>query len=345
MLYDLNVPWAATQNPLELQRTIAFLSELGYHTIALNHTLFGAIPPQIINPIPETQPFAIPTSTTLLRRCTLHISDPAQNYRMPNLAAVYDILALRPTTEKAFLAACGKDLSEHSIISLDLTIRQPFFFKPVPLMTAVKRGVKIEICYAQATMEGLSARRYFISNVLEIIRATKGRGLILSSEAKSALGVRAPADVVNLMDVWGLGRERAAESLGVNPRGVVINEGIKRTSFRGVVDVIYGGERAIDQTEVTKRTAQDDIAPKGKKAKKKEARKSTVEQSPAGSPGPIESALKHHGMSKTQAKKQKFKELRDANRNTTSTSLPSSPKDGLGTYDKNSNSKGASVNG
>lgn len=99
-------------------------------------------------------------------------------------------------------------------------------------------------------MEDSSARRNFISNCLGILRATKGRGLVVSSEAKSALGVRAPADVINLLAVWGLGRESGIESLGVNPRGVVVNEGLKRSSFRGVVDVIEGGEtKAVNDAE------------------------------------------------------------------------------------------------
>ena len=242
MLYDLNVPWSSTQSPQELERTISFLSESGYDTLALNHIITGALPAQITNPIPQSPPFSIPHKTTVLRRCTLLITDPSLNHRLPALAAAYDILALRPTTEKAFLAAC-LNITEHSIISLDLTQRFPFHFKPKPLMTAVNRGVQFEICYAQATMEDARARRNFISNCLGILRTTKGRGLIVSSEAKGVLGVRAPADVTNLMAVWGLGREKAMESLAVNPRSVVVNERIKRTSFRGVVDVIDGGER------------------------------------------------------------------------------------------------------
>lgn len=269
MLYDLNVPWSPSQNPLELQRTISFLSELGYSGLALNHTITGALPSQITNPIPKEPPFKIPSKTTLLRRCTLAIADPTQNHRLPALSAAYDILALRPTTEKAYLAAC-QTLSEHSLISLDLTARFPFPFKPKPLMTAVNRGVRIEICYAQATLEDAGARRNFISNTLGILRATKGRGLVLSSEARNVLGVRAPADVVNLMAVWGLGRERGEESLGINPKGVVTNEGLKRTSFRGVVDVVYGGERE----EQTKETPVNGSSV-GKKGKRKIEEKDT----------------------------------------------------------------------
>ncbi|EKD18079.1 RNase P subunit p30 [Drepanopeziza brunnea f. sp. 'multigermtubi' MB_m1] len=248
MLYDLNVPWIPSQPPAHLERTISFLSTLGYNTLAINHTHSGPLPSQVICAIPSTQPFPLPKNTTLLRRCTLVFSDPSQNYRMSTLAAAYDIFALRPTNEKAYLAACTT-LTEHSLISLDLTQRYPFHWKPKPLMTAVNRGVRIEICYAQASEGGSEARRNFISNAMAVVRATKGRGLVISSEAQSVLGCRAPADVVNLLGVWGLARERGAESMGVTSREVVVNEGVKRRSFRGVVEVIDGGENELAKVD------------------------------------------------------------------------------------------------
>jgi len=169
------------------------------------------------------------------------MSDPAQNFRLSSLLPHYDIIAVRPTTEKAFLAAC-LSLQSFSIISLDLTVRHEFFFKPKPLSAALARGIKIEICYSQALSGGSEQRRNFISNVQSIVRATRGRGLVISSEAKKALGVRAPADVFNLMDIWGMGKDRAVQAVGENARSVVANEKMNRTGFRGVVDVVYGGE-------------------------------------------------------------------------------------------------------
>lgn len=92
-----------------------------------------------------------------------------------------------------------------------------------------------------------SSRRNFISNCIGILRATSGRGLIVSSEASSVLGVRAPADVLNLLSVWGLSKDRGLESLDVNPRGVVMNEGLKRSGFRGVIDIVDGGDKPISK--------------------------------------------------------------------------------------------------
>lgn len=111
-------------------------------------------------------------------------------------------------------------------------------------MAAVNRGILFEICYSQllacSTQDQARARAVFIGNVIEIVRATRGRGIILSSEARGG-GVgtlRAPADVANLFAVWGLSAEKGLEALKTNPRSVVVNEGLKRRSFRGVVDIV-----------------------------------------------------------------------------------------------------------
>lgn len=106
-----------------------------------------------------------------------------------------------------------------------------------------------EVCYSQLvtnTSGDARARGTFIANVLELVRATKGRGIVLSSEAKAAaggVGLRAPADVVNLFACWGLGNEKGIEGFGVNPRAVVVNEGLRRRGYRGVVDIVQAEGR------------------------------------------------------------------------------------------------------
>ncbi|KAF7938914.1 uncharacterized protein EAE98_001251 [Botrytis deweyae] len=315
MLYDLNIPWSSSKDPLDLQRTISFLSELGYGTIALNHIQTGPLPSTITNPIPTKFPFTVPPKTVILRRCTLTLSDPSLNHRLSAISSAYDIVAVRPTTEKAFLAAC-LNLAEHSLISLDLTQRYPFHFKPKPLMAAVHRGIRFEICYAQATMEDSNARKNFISNCLGIFRATRGRGIVISSEAKTALGIRGPADVVNLMAVWGLGRERGMEGLGDNPRSVVINEGLKRSSYRGLVDVVYGGERSVAKdTEISE--AQKTKVNNGEKGKGKRKADDNKEVKENEQPQ----------ISKRQAKKQRMEALKAADSNSSSSkeTTPTAP--------------------
>ncbi|OAX79284.1 hypothetical protein ACJ72_06397 [Emergomyces africanus] len=237
MFYDLNVPY--TPNDPEIPNTLAFLSELGYTTIALSHFISGKLPADLSPPPLPSNP---PKSLTLLTRITITVSDPAQNQRLTPLSQQYSLIALRPVNEKCLTLACNS--LDCDIISLDLSSRLPFHFKFKTLSAAVARGVRFEICYGPGvTGSGAEARRNLIGNAASLIRATRGRGIIISSEARRALVVRAPFDVVNLACVWGLTQEKGKEALCDESRKVVALAGMKRRSWRGIVDVVFGGEK------------------------------------------------------------------------------------------------------
>lgn len=138
-------------------------------------------------------------------------------------------------------------------------------------MAAVNRGLRFEICYSRVLAPGneARARANFIGNVAQLVRATRGRGLLVSSEAGDALGLRAPADVLNLLSVWGVPREKGTEAIGVNPRGVVVNEGIKRSGFRGVIDIVGLAERPMGEKPAGERPVGGKEKGKGKDNKRK----------------------------------------------------------------------------
>ncbi|KAL9129409.1 MAG: hypothetical protein Q9217_002140 [Psora testacea] len=200
---------------------------------------------------------------TILRRCTLQHADPNQNYRLSTLSPIYDIFALRPTTEKALQQACHS--LECDVISLDFSIRHHFHFQIKTVKSALDRGIKFEICYGSGVLnaDGGSSRRNLISNATQLIRATRGKGIIISSEAKTALACRGPADVINLAAMWGLHQERGAEAVGREARSVVVQSEMKRRSFRGVIDVIYGGEAPSEPVELEKQDRRKQV--KGKR--------------------------------------------------------------------------------
>ena len=235
----------------------------------------------------------------ILRRCTLHLSDPSQNHRLSQISAAYDILALRPTTEKALQQACHS--LECDLISLDFSVRHTYYFQIKTMKSALDRGIKFEICYAPGIInaDGGASRRNLISNATQLIRATRGRGIIISSEATKALACRGPADVINLAVMWGLHEERGAETVGREARSVVVQAGTKRRSFRGVIDVVFGssepanlrtGEKATKR-EADKRkrkaaaledeSAMMEISPKpvSKREQKRQAKKARQESS------------------------------------------------------------------
>lgn len=288
MLYDLNLAWSPATAHDRLLQLLSLSASLGYHTVALNHTLELPLPAKPVSPFP---PLPGPprdgddgddgTARKLphvLRRATLPLADPAaSNYRLPALAAVYDVLAIRPLTDKAFQNACLT--LDVPIISLDLTVHFPFHFRPRPCMAAVARGVRFEICYAQLLAADPRGRANFIANLSSLVRATRGRGFLVSSEAKTALALRAPADVVNLLAVWGLASERGLEGFRSIPRSVVVNECIKRSGFRGVIDVVpvasdNGNGHAVADAPIgrakpQKRKPGDGGQPPGKRQAKK----------------------------------------------------------------------------
>ncbi|KAK7423955.1 RNA-binding RNA processing protein rpp1 [Neonectria punicea] len=287
-MYDLNIAWSPSTTHDQLLQILTLASSLGYATVALNHTLTPPLPAAPAAPFPPAATLAATTTKipNILHRATIPLSDPAApGFRLQTLVAAYDLVAVRPSTDKAFQNACLT--LDVPLISLDLAQPLPFYFKPKPCMTAVARGVRFEVCYAQALAADTRGRASFIGNVTNLVRATRGRGIILSSEAKDALSLRAPADVVNLLSVWSLPSEKGMLGLGALPRGVVVNEGMKRSGFRGVVDVV----------EVAKRDDEDqnETAENGKNKKKKgqnQKRKGGDEDSQA--------------ISKRQAKKMKL---------------------------------------
>lgn len=236
---------------------------MGYDAVALNYIIKDKLPADIVDPIPQTLPFPTPSSLKILHRCTMHLTDPSQNARLSTLGSVFDILALRPDTEKSLSQACQS--LECDLISLDMTIRYPFYFRQKTLSQALQRGVKFEICYASGVLASdAQAKKNLISNATQLIRATRGKGLVLSSEAKKALSIRAPWDVVNLASLWGLGPERGVEAVSQEARSAMVQSRLKRTGYRGVIDVVYGGEKSVAVTRPVEDGGKQQIA-KGKR--------------------------------------------------------------------------------
>ena len=86
------------------------------------------------------------------------------------------------------------------------------------------------------------ARRNLFQNAAALIRASRGRGIIISSEAKNALGCRAPHDIINLAVIWGLKQDIATEAVTESARIVLASAQLRQRSYKGAVEVVYGGE-------------------------------------------------------------------------------------------------------
>jgi ribonuclease P/MRP protein subunit RPP1 len=216
------------------------------------------------SPVTKPLPFPKPPRLRILRRCNVFLTDAPSNFRLPQLQQLYDLVAARPTDERTLQQACQS--LDVDIISLDLTRKYETHFKFPMLSTAIARGIKIELCYGQGILANDPiAKRNLISNATQLIRATRGRGLIFSSEAKSVLGIRPPSDVINLASVWGLGTEKGKDGLVRESRSLVEFARLKRQSFKGVIDIVYGGEKPV---AVGKPLGEMDVATQKSKTSK-----------------------------------------------------------------------------
>ncbi|KAG0092811.1 hypothetical protein BGZ92_008522 [Podila epicladia] len=230
MFYDLNLPVStstgsaqAAQEQLETRKRVELLVHLGYQAVAYNYELAGKIPANHISPVSKLNLPGV--NLKQFSRLTLVVDDVSQNYGLnannPSVLA-YDILAVQPTNEKLFQAACGT--FEVDIISLDMSARLPFYLKHSTVGLAVERGIYFELCYSAAIRDA-TARRNLISNAQSLIRVTRGKNIILSSQAMKAMELRGPYDIVNFGTLLGLNQAVAKDCLSSHCRAVAVHAG------------------------------------------------------------------------------------------------------------------------
>lgn len=80
----------------------------------------------------------------------------------------YDILALEPTSERAFTSACNNKRVD--IVTLPLGVRMPFRMRPPALKAAAANGAALEVSY-NAALTDAAARRNFFANATAVVRA------------------------------------------------------------------------------------------------------------------------------------------------------------------------------
>jgi ribonuclease P/MRP protein subunit RPP1 len=138
----------------------------------------------------------------------------------------------------------GNNNPDVEILSLDISQRLPFPPRHGLFTNLVSRGVAIEICYS-AGLGDTAARRNIISNATGLIRATRGRGVLVSSEARRAADVRGPFDVINLATFWGLKQEFG---MGDGSR-VLLHSQARRLTYKGAVQVFTTEVKEMEKVE------------------------------------------------------------------------------------------------
>lgn len=130
-----------------------------------------------------------------------HLSQSTQNIAV---LSSYDILAVQPFTSGTFSAACltlsvPSQITTHIIsIPISHAARLPFYLKHTLVRTAISNGSFFEIDYAGALTSDDSERKFWWGGIREVIRVTKGKGLLLSGGIEADKDARAPRDAANL---------------------------------------------------------------------------------------------------------------------------------------------------
>eukprot|EP00053_Salpingoeca_punica_P007315 m.67107 g.67107 ORF g.67107 m.67107 type:complete len:345 (+) comp14092_c0_seq1:27-1061(+) len=247
MFVDLNIPAIPgdVRNAKLIER-LSMLAKLGYDGAAVTDTFTGRITATAVSSAPSPLPLDDEAQSALTigrrtfkqyTRATVVLADAKESYSLngtnPYLKA-FDVVAVQPATEKLFSQVCSS--LDVDIITLDLSKRLPYFLKMPPIGQAVERGIFFEIAYSAALTDS-TARRNLISNAQALVRACKGRNLIITSEAASAFAIRGPYDIANFATLFGLSISAAKQALAQNTRSVLLHGSMRSSTYRGVLAV------------------------------------------------------------------------------------------------------------
>nr|XP_033797395.1 ribonuclease P protein subunit p30 isoform X3 [Geotrypetes seraphini] len=215
---------------------------VGYSTIAINHIAdFQEKKKEIDKPVCPSELFpSLPIvqgkskPIKVVTRLTLIVSDPSHCNVLRSTSPrtkLYDIVAVFPKTEKLFHAACTS--LDVDLICINVTEKQPFYFRRPPINVAIERGVFFELVYTPAIKDS-TMRRYTISNALSLMQICKGKNVIISSSAERPLELRGPYDVAALGLLFGLSEADAKAAVSSNCRAALLHGETRKTAF-GIV--------------------------------------------------------------------------------------------------------------
>ncbi|QEU59672.1 Rpp1 [Kluyveromyces lactis] len=256
MLVDLNVPWPqkdfatppSTKEIKTLHKTLATLHTLGYTHIALNFTVNqqDKFPKSIndMNPIDLSHFDELVKSTglKLYTRITIIIDDLSKGQPLTKISQAFDIVAALPVSEKAVtLVTSSLDVD---VLSFYYDKRLPTLLKHHMMGGCIKRGVKVEIVYANA-LRDIRTRRQFVSNVKSVIRTCRNRGIVVSSGATSPLECRNVIGVTSILNFIGLPNDKSRKAMGELASLVLLNGRLRNKSYKQVICI--GNEDVVNE--------------------------------------------------------------------------------------------------
>jgi hypothetical protein len=151
----------------------------------------------------------------------------------------YDLIACQPSTPEAMIEAAKS--GNVDIIDLDMAGgKAPFLLTQADVEAVLSKGVVFEIPYAPCIRDA-SCRRSVASNASALLRLCRGRGVVITSSARSTLEVRSPRDVTVLAALWGLKQNKAQVAQGL----VMSTRKAEKESGEGSLQVLKHAEERL----------------------------------------------------------------------------------------------------
>lgn len=87
-----------------------------------------------------------------------------------------------------------------------MAVKMPFMLKRNPVYEALRKGKYFEIQYDSIFDE--NTRVICMTNIINIIKATKGKNIIISSHSSSLYRHRTPYDIASLLISLGMNKNQ-----------------------------------------------------------------------------------------------------------------------------------------
>ncbi|KAI7829998.1 RNase P subunit p30-domain-containing protein [Kickxella alabastrina] len=250
----------------QVAQAISQARDLGYGVVAVNQTIQGRLTSEhlgVWRGMPAIAGAQLSWSTAtgrrisdwratgqvgrgsirVVRRVTAVISDAAHGHSLScsgsgSAAGDYDIVAVRPVSEKLLYAASNGSWDGVDVISLAMGARWGFFAKHKTVGQALALGIAFEIAYDAALAADAAVRQQWVSNAAALVRVTRGRGVVVTSAARQAFGLRSPYDVVHLGDAVQLNADLTKRCVSSNARAVLVHGFTRVATHRAAVSVV-----------------------------------------------------------------------------------------------------------
>ncbi|EDK43523.1 conserved hypothetical protein [Lodderomyces elongisporus NRRL YB-4239] len=269
MTYDLNIPWPVDNynaKPTEAQQTnlvntIVTNYALGVTHQAINFTVNESvkIPTgslDLINPIPVKSLLSrlrpVCPDLKLYSRITLVVSDTSKLQGLSKLQSCFDLIAMQPLNEKALQMTVMN--VECDLISFNLSSKLPFFLKFKTIGSGIQKGIRYEINYSHIVsgtkgyvndnVNSNLLKKNWFSNVLQLIRSSRSKALVVSSGAQNPLQVRNGNDILVLLKTLGLDSSRAKSCITMESENALVNGRLRIKSHKQAISI--GDEKLVN---------------------------------------------------------------------------------------------------